>query len=391
MKKLQVMITGVLLFVLPCLSFSGEVENKQAKEMFKTAISKEGKLKYKSALDIYTKMINKFPTQHYGGEALFRTAFIYDEKFNNPPMAIQFYKKYVTSFTGRNIRRAKTRLKLILKYENVDMKIYSDYINILNFNERAKRQEQIVKMQEFIRENPDYAHLDDALLWFGNKTLANIRKIKSNDDLLAVKKALKQYLRILEHFPKSDNRIIVLKKAGDCYRLMNNFGNAKKMYKKVYEEGGEKGRILVGKYMLLTDLSVWRLRIHRLCLVVLGIAGALILKVSNLKKMNFKSLKTGMFHSLLFLPCAAIPVALAFILTDASKDNNTGREPFLVLSIMAVAFVVVFINGVIMEAEGGKKINYYIYLPAVFALHICSTYGLFYFFNLLSYVERLII
>ena len=390
MRILKV-VTLVLLIFFPGIASADEDVSDRLKAMFKNGISLEGKHEYKKALAIYEEIKTIAPDDRLGGEAVFRSGFIYDEKLNNPPEAVKFYSKYISNFSGRNIRRAKTRLKTISRYKNVDMAVYTDYIRILNFNDRNKRLKQIEMMKGFIAANPNYEFLDDALCWYANKKIGGIRKIRTQEERKSIQSALEYYLRIIRDYPKSNKRIIVLKQAGDCYRLLGELGKARKMYKQVYEEGGEKGRLLVDKFLFLTDLTALRFKILVACAGLIFVSGGVVLKLANIKNINTDSIKTGIFHSLFFIPCAAVPVALTFMLTDATKYNNTGREPYLLLSIMAVTLFIVFINGIIMKAEGDKKLSFLIYTPAIFILHLSLTYSLFYFFNLLPYVERIIL
>jgi len=377
----------LILFIFSTSFLSASTGNSPQK-LFTKASKIESQKKYSAAIKKYNLIEQKFSGNRYAGEAIFRIAVIYDEKLFLPKEASDFYKKYISRYNGRNSKRAEIRLKILRKYSNCDPKIYQEYKSILSKYPRGHKKKTIALLKKFISDYPKITFLDEPLLWLANEYRGFKR---TNSNIENIDKAIILYKKIINNYPKKTTTIAAYKNLGDCYRIKGNNIEADKYYRLALDKGGDYGRRLVGKYHFMAKQGIYHniLITTATILTILSIL-ALIIFIP-LKKINLAGIKKGLKHSLLFLPGAIILTVVTFLLTDASKDNITGREPYLILVIMIITLIAIIFNGMILEVEEREPVNMKIYASALITLIISLNFISFYLLKLLFIVERLFI
>ncbi len=365
---------------------------REGEDAFQEALKTEVAGDYEKALALYRRLTEEHPRSDYAGEAFFRIAAIHDEKLHDPPKAIAFYRKYLELYNGRQARRAEIRIEHLAPYEKVNPDTYRAYVDIIESYQAAGREAAMASMRRFIDENPKYPFLDEALLWLANETRGFQRIVETPEELARIDRAMKIYRRIVEEYPGTRSSIAALKNLGDCHLIRNEYSAARRFYRRAYEEGGQFGRRLVGQYMLMTKLETYRSRTFygvAFCLPLLLLALARLVPFN--RRVVRRGLRSGLRHALFFLPGALLLVFVTFYYADASADNITGREPYLMAVVMAVSLAALLLNAVAMEADREGRVNIPLYLLVLAGLHLGATYCAFYFFDLLPYVERLVI
>ncbi|MBF0227241.1 MAG: tetratricopeptide repeat protein [Desulfobacterales bacterium] len=357
---------------------------------FSNAQDSENNRDYETALNLYKNIANQYPNTSYSKESIFKIAVIYDEKLYTPPLAVNFYKKYLDQGSGRNSERARTRINYLQKYENINLDKYQEYITILNSNPGTNNIELRKKMEAFIDENPNLPMLDDALLWLANEVKGYRRMIEKKEELKDIDNAIKLYLRIVNDFPNSQNRIIALKNLGDCYLFKKDYQTSKKYYEMVNKEGGQFGQLLVDEYAYKAETYLLQDIIFYFFLIVIPI---ILISFHFLFPFNIAAkhdFQRALYKTLFLLPFATFICLIIFILGYQKKDNIVGNEPYFMLSVMSFAIISTFFNNIILEIDKKKEINIFIYIP-LFTLFIVGViYCLFYIFGTLSYIERLL-
>jgi tetratricopeptide (TPR) repeat protein len=200
---------------------------------------------YQSAISCYRKIYAMHSASDLHAAAIFRIASLYDHKLNNPPQAARYYTLYLSKYGGREGRRAEIRLKNLKQYQDVDVIIYREYLNIVKNARPDNYAVSMARMSAFIADNSECNFLDEALLWLGNEILEENRSIFKPDKSGPLKKARDIYKRILKDYPGSRHRLVALKNLGDCYRLLKEKKMAHNMYQQVIKEGGRRGKILL--------------------------------------------------------------------------------------------------------------------------------------------------
>ena len=166
---------------------------------------------------------------------------------------------------------------------------------------------------------------------------------------------------------------------------------ARKYYSRVLSEGGDYGKRLLGHYMIMARQNIYKKRIFYVSIVAFVIIILLMIRILPLKEFNTAGLKKGLIHSLFFLPGAAIFTTMIFYLTDPTKANINGREPYLVLIFMIITFLAIVFNGFVLEADEREEIKFPLYLVTLGLFIICVNYIMFYLLDLVTIIERFII
>ncbi|MBF0398858.1 MAG: tetratricopeptide repeat protein [Desulfobacterales bacterium] len=205
-------------------------------------------------------------------------------------------------------------------------------------------------------------------------------------ELPRVEKAMKLYERIINEFPKSKNYIVAMKNLGDCYYLKSDVKKAQEYYKKVYEEGGDYGKILVGEYMLLATLKGTRERLRDIAVFSIPLLIIALFFIVPFSSYSIEGLKLGLYHSIFF-----IPVGLFLTILTSFLAEPKGRESYLVGLNMLVMTIGIIFNGIVLSALKKKNINIKLYMFILIAIIVCINYYFLYSLKLLTYIERLIL
>ena len=365
-------------------------QDNTARVLFNNAQSYENADDFQVAIKAYEEIYLQFRDHPYGEESLFKKAVILDEKLFSPTQALETYQEYIDKYNGRHSHRAEIRINSLKRYKGVDQAVYKEFHIILNSYRPGENAVFIERLEKFVKDYPAYEALDDALLWLANEYRGRQRVPQNEDEFSSIRKAIPIYNRILDEFPNSPHKVVVLKNIGDCHYLLKNYGKAQSYYNLVKEQGEGFASRLIGNDMMRANINSNRYNGFIIAILTLVSAFVAIYKVIPINKINLASgLKTGLIHSLLFLPAAIILPTATFYLTDARHDNMTGMEPWLMTLIMAVTLFFIIVNGLIMELDSRLEIKMKFYLPSLIALHLSITYILFYSLGLMTYIERL--
>ncbi len=394
------LIYTLLVIISFCYSFSLYAQQQsttddrqnEARMLFKKAQSYENYNNYQVAISAYEEIYAKYGDQLYAEESLFKKAVILDEKLFLPSEALEIYQEYIEIYNGRHSRRAEIRINALKRYKDINLVTYKEFQTILNSYRPGENAVFIQRLERFVKDYPDYKALDDALFWLANEYRGRQRIPQNEEEFSSIRKAIPIYNRILDEYPNSPHKVVVLKNIGDCHYLLKNFGKAQSYYNLVKQQGGGFASRLIGNDMMRANINSNRYKGFIIALIALVGALVAIYKVIPIKKINLASgLKTGLFHSMLFIPAAIILPVVIFYLTDAKHNNMTGMEPWLMILIMVVTLFFIVANGLIMELDSRLEIKMKFYLPSLMVLHLSITYILFYSLGLMTYIERLFI
>ena len=384
-----VMLAGVMLG--GALPYGPVFAAEPGESEFRAAQKNESTKNYQGAISHYSGIVSKYGKSLYAGEAQFRMAYLYDEKIHDVKKAIEHYRKYLDEFNGRHSRRAEVRIKALAPYRDVDQKKYSRYLAILDSYKGLTKEKTIKEMEQFIAENRDLSILDEAIIWLANEYRGFKRTPDKHNTVQNLDRAIELFKRVVKDYPGRTSRIVALKNLGDCYRMKGDHSLARDYYERTIEEGGDYGRRLVGQYMLMTTMTLYR----KYALIAAIIAMPLLLfglvRVVPVREFSMQGFKRGLFYSLFFLPFALFITIATFVLTDTTKSNITGKEPFLVLALMLSALAGIIFSSMVLEADREEKVNTGLYLALLFVFFLCLNYCIFYMAGLLTIVERLIV
>lgn len=386
---LAVIVLGVLFsWVAPAIVLGESAD--PAQKLFELAMETENRGDTQKALEFYEQVFKEHPQSFYAGEALFRTAYIHDERLLDPPEAIQRYRQYLKSHAGRNAPRAEKRIQVLEKFAKGDVEQYQAFTKALNSYSREDRARPERMMDRFIRDYPDCPFLDEALLFSANEKKGFKRTIESPEHRERVIRAMELYQRLIRDFPGTRNALNAWKNLGDCHRMLGDFKAARKCYNTVLDQGGEYGKKIVGQYMLMARLDSYRNQVFYAVLPLTFLFFGLLFWTIPFNATNVKNgLKKGLVGSLFFLPFAVGLVAVTWYFTDPAMNNNTGMEPWLVAILMVLTLLGLLTNGVAMAADEANKIPAIRYFFILMALLACLGFCAFYFLDLLPYLETL--
>ncbi|MCP4133900.1 MAG: tetratricopeptide repeat protein [bacterium] len=389
--RIMLIAAAAVLIIKPGTVYSKLSDQKKTaiEKTYSAAQKIENQAKdYNQAITAYNNLVKNNKDSHYGGEALFRIAVIYDERLYEPKKATFFYQRYINEFNGRHSRRAEVRIKALEKYKDADPKVYQQYIGILNSYSENEKEKYLPIMEKFIQDNPSIPFPDDALLWLANE-YRGFRRIIENEQHL--KKAMTIYEKIINEYPGTRSRLVAMKNLGDCYTLKRDFQKARKLYRQVYKEGGKEGALLIGQYYVMAERHISRDYIFYGICVIIVLFGAGLVKILPIKSFTMQGFRKGLIHSLFFLPVMIILIAVTALLTDPGKDNITGYEPYLLITVFASSLLAIILNGFVLEAEKRAPVNLKFYSVLLGWILIGINYLMFYFLDLLHYVENIIL
>ncbi|MEW5734942.1 MAG: tetratricopeptide repeat protein [Thermodesulfobacteriota bacterium] len=362
-----------------------------AQEAFFAAQALEQKQEFARAIESYLAVAQEYPRSPFAGEAVLRSAVIYDDNLYDPPRAITYYREYLERYGGRQSRRADIRIKALARYANVDPLLYRQYRDILD---HASENMAVARdrMDAFIQKNPSCPFLDEALLWLGNEYRGFKRGITDPSERDSIRRAMVYYQRIIKEFPGTESYLYALKNLGDCHRLLGDFRQGRRAYMEVMLKGGDFGRMLVGNQMTMLNMDMYRTRVlYGVILLFVGCVAGLFLLVDFRAADILPGLWAGLRKSLFFAPVAAILVFVTYLYTDATMSNIKGDEPWLVAVLAVIAMAGLMLNEVVVRADRRKRVKAGAYLPILAGLILCLVYLSYYFLDFLPYAERLFV
>lgn len=349
---------------------------------------------FAAAIDGYRRVAAAHPDSPYGMEAAFRVAVILDDHLQDLPGALSAYRDFLGRFpSSRHVDRAEQRIAALQRYESVDPDAYRAFNTALQVYTQRDPAPAIAMMEAFIRDYPDYQRLDDALLWLANEYKGYKRELAdAGGDRARLSQAMALYQRVIDDYPGTESRVIAWKNLGDCHRMLGAHREAHRCYARVEAEGGERARALIGQYRMMTDLDAYR---NRTLAAVVVLIPLFLLALWRLVPFSPEVVRRGLRRSLLqvglFAPLATFLVAMTFRLTDPTKGNIIGSEPWLMLVIMVVVLLALLLNNVVLAADAEKPVRMPLYLMVLVGLIVSITYAAFYSLGLLTYVEKLVL
>ena len=360
--------------------------------LFEEAQARESAGDVLGAIALYEKAIRQNPSSEFAGEALFRSAALYDERLYVPPLALERYRLYLARYKGRLSIRAAARIKDLARFEKVNIPAYQRYRRIMDLGAN-KPVEARRQMEAFIAANPKCGFADEAILWLANE-IKGFRRGVTNlaVEEPAIRRSMALYQRILDEYPESPVRLAALKNMGDCYRFLGDYESARRYYRKVVAEGGPEGRLLVGEYWRMTNLNIYRNKaLYAAVVLFAALFGSLFILLDLDRKSFVRGLLSGLKGAAWLLPVAAALFFVVWRYTDATKDNINGTEPAMVVWIMATAMLALVVNGLAVEADRTRPVSAALYLTILCGMILCLVYAGFYTLDLLPYVEKLFI
>ncbi len=385
-------IIAFVLFFFSSIPFYTSAGNDASQEAFRAAQRVENEEGFEKAMPLYAEISQKYRGHRYAGEALFKLAFFADEKQRNPPIAIGYYEQYVRLYTSRHTRRAELRIEHLAKYQNADVEKYREYLSILELDTPGSRQAMRARMQRFVSENPGLPFLDDALFWLANETKGFSRETEIDPlQHSRIDRAIVLYRRLLADYPRSNHRLTAMKNLGDCYLLKQEYTRAEELYRAVKEEGAEYGEIIVGQAPMVSRIHAYRTRVVGALKILIPVLLALLVFIVPFRLATWMGLRRGLFHAALLFPPAAGLFALTFFLTDPTKDNIRGEEPYLMLVLMVSMLAGTVLSGVVADIHARRTLSLPAYSVVLFLLQGAVVFIGLYLFNLLPHVERLLV
>lgn len=366
-------------FPYPVSSAEKEYKENRIKKIYSSALKLESRHKFKKALNLYRVIINFGKDENLAKESFFRMAVIYDEKFFIPSKAVKSYENYLQMGGGRNNLRAKGRIRYLSPYLNVNEKIFKEYISILNSDTGENTSNTLSSMETFVKNNPQYKRLDDALFWIANEKKGYHRGIIDKRHKESILSSINLYEKILKDFPDSVHTISVLKNLGDCFKMLGKRDRAEEYYKKASQMGGES-KVIIDDYLNANNFEKIEKRIFIFSGAVIIFIAPLLLGFSYPgKKLFSEAVKKGLYYLAFYIPAPVIFIIITFIVTDSSKDNHLGTEPYLMILLSLIPVFGIFIHSM-RELKHGKdpqkSKSGFLFISAIF--YVSSIYTALY-------------
>ncbi|HPS64860.1 MAG TPA: tetratricopeptide repeat protein [Ignavibacteria bacterium] len=121
---------------------------------------------YQKTISTYNTVFEKYPDTKYGRQALFMSAFIYDNQLNDKPKALETYKKYVEKYPkdaeGENFTEsAKGMIDIIENNKNIeDIIKNNDSKKDEQKKDDAKQDQVPPKKQNTMEKAPENPNVD---------------------------------------------------------------------------------------------------------------------------------------------------------------------------------------------------------------------------------------
>jgi len=384
-------ISCAILAVMASFPFAAPLAAQDAASLYDAGRKAEQKGDFRKAADLYRRASAVNPGSALAGQALYKTAVIYDERLHDPDKALSLYKQHVDGYGDRNVRRSEARLEALEKYRGADPVKFGEYMSILNALEGKHRAAAAEKLKKFIDDNPGLSYLDEALLWLANEYRGFMRKLTSDEEFSNLEKAVAVYRRIVDNHPKGEARLAALKNLGDAHLMKNEHMRAREYYRRVVDEGGERGKLLVGAHWRLAQVETFRYRALYAAVILFSLALGAMAMILPIREFSAAGVKKGLFHALFIMPLPLFLTVLTVAFTEPGRSNISGKEQYLMMVLSLILFIGVMINGLVMEAEERAKINFRVYGALLGVMVLSAVYAAFYHFGLLRHIERLFI
>lgn len=292
----------VLLATLLAAGLPARADEPGQKE-FEAATALEGRGDYAGAAAALETLGRDQPQSSYADDALFEAAVIAEEHLSDPTRAARLYLAVATQYpSSRLSRRARTRSDFLASSLKTGEGPLREYQDILREYAHRPPADSIARMEQLVREHPDFALADRALYWLGST------EAEQRHDA----RAMTWFAEVERRFPGGEWAQRSKKARGDLLLRAGRAAEAAQVYRELGQSGDLLARAAAHEGLNAVSSAVQRK--VALWIAVAYLVAFLLLHVVTLRRLraSLKPTREVLFY---------LPVAVLFMLAAATENG----------------------------------------------------------------------